>query len=401
MGVTFPEAIRSWEAVADSWADANPTMLRNPMFLTAGILATVIATIVLHMMKKGKTGKYEGGIKAANTKYAKALPEYVARRRRLRIAMALVECCVIGGLVSSFATMARPSAILTEEGDAKKRDIFLCLDVSYSIFAQNGQLVDSLKDVVAGLDGERFGITIFNSSSVMYVPMTDDYNYVMEQLDALATYFKMQAVLFQEDYMLYGADPQTMPEVDPDLLQMYKDDPIGFQAQMSEVEAGVSAGVSRGSSIIGEGLATCLYSFPHLDDESRTRVIIMSTDNDPAALTEDVSFRQAGDLCAKHDVTVYGILPTEDDLPMGHGGDYNAAKREFESICDNADGKLYVAGHGQMDVKEAVADIKSKEAITIKEPSKRYQIDTPALVYGMLLVSVMLLLGTVVVMRPW
>lgn len=396
------DAILPWEDVARAQLSTGPTTMRNSLVLFAGIVATVILAVVLHAVRKGRGSKYEGGIKAANTKYAKALPEYVSRRRKLRVAMAVVECCVISALVASFAVMARPSAVLTEEGDAKKRDIFLCLDVSYSIFSQNEQLVDSLKDVVSGLNGERFGVTIFNASSVMYVPMTDDYNYVMEQLDTLNTYFKMQAVVFQEEYASYGTDPNALPvETDPELLRAYKDDPVTFETQMSEVEAGVAAGVSRGSSIIGEGLATCLYSFPHLDDEDRTRIIIMSTDNDSAALYEDVSFKGAGDLCAKHGVTVYGILPSEADLPMGHTTGYDKAMQEFDGVCSETNGKLYVAGHGQMDVDSAVADIKSKEAITIKEPAKRYQIDTPEITYGILLASVVLLFVTVAVMRPW
>lgn len=399
MGVT--RLVPSWESTVSSWEAGRATMLRTPMIAVIGVLATLAFAIALHMARNTKARKYEGGIKAANTRYAKALPEYAARKRRLKAAMTVVEGCVIAGLLSSFAIMARPAAVLTEEGDAKKRDIFLCLDVSYSIFAQNEQLVDSLKDVVAGLDGERFGITIFNCSSVMYVPMTDDYEYIMEQLDTLNSYFKMQAVVVQEELQFYGDEPMNMPPVDEELLREYKDDPLAFTGRMTEVEGGVLNGSSRGSSLIGEGLATCLYSFPHLDDEDRTRIIILSTDNDPAAFTEDVSLKGAGDLCAKHNVTLYGIFPSEEDLPSGHSGSYDGAEREFESICNAANGKLYVTGHGQMDVNDAVADIKSKEAITIKEPAKRHQIDTPMVAYGFLLASVSILLGAMVVMKPW
>lgn len=400
MGVIGGTAV-PWESQAAPMASSGATVLRTPMWMAVGILAVIVACVAMHALRRGKKGRYEGGIKAANTKYAKALPEYVSRRRKWRIAMLLLEACAVAGMVSSAALLARPSQVLTEEGDAKKRDIFLCLDISYSIFSQNEQLVDSLKGLVRGLSGERFGITIFNSSSVMYVPMTDDYGYVMDQLDVLNDYFKMQAVMFQEEYAAYGEDITGLPPLDPDVHQRYLDDPVAFEAEMSEVEAGVTAGVERGSSIIGEGLATCLYSFPHLEDESRTRVIILSTDNDPAALSEDVSLRGAGELCAKHDVTVYGIFPSEEDLPGGHSSDYGKAQREFDSVCSGADGKLYVTGHGEMDVAEAVSDIRSKEAITIKEPAKRYQVDVPTVPYAVLLASVVPLFVTVGVLRPW
>jgi hypothetical protein len=50
------------------------------------------------------------------------------------------------------------------------------MDVSYSLYELNAELVDSLEDVVAGLDGDRFGVCIYNTSTVLYVPMTDDYD---------------------------------------------------------------------------------------------------------------------------------------------------------------------------------------------------------------------------------
>lgn len=62
---------------------------------------------------------------------------------------------------------------------------------------------------------------------------------------------------------------------------------------------------------------------------------------------------------------------------------------------------MYVAGHGQMDVDEAVSDIRSREALTIREPSKRYQIDTPMVPYVVLLASAAGMLVAIGVMRPW
>lgn len=56
------------------------------------------------------------------------------------------------------------------------------------------ELVQSLKDVVSNLDGDRFGITIYNTSSVLYVPMTDDYEFVLDRLDKLKEYFDVQGI---------------------------------------------------------------------------------------------------------------------------------------------------------------------------------------------------------------
>ena len=43
-------------------------------------------------------------------------------------------------------------------------------------------------ETVSGLDGDRIGISLFNTSSVQYVPMTDDYDFVLRRLEELETY---------------------------------------------------------------------------------------------------------------------------------------------------------------------------------------------------------------------
>lgn len=380
--------------------------MRFPAAIAIVASLAAVTLVLAHMARSRKGRKYEGGIRAANTRYAKSLPAYEARRRRWQAAMVAIECLVCTSLLAAAALVARPSETLTQEGDERKRDIFLCLDISYSVYAQNAQLVDSLKDIVRGLDGDRFGISIFNASSVIYVPMTDDYDYVLEELDALSDYFDMQAAevweLYHDPLVGSGDDaPENMPEPDEALIEELEGDPDGWLARLNEVEAGVNAGYMRGSSLIGEGLATCLYSFPHLDDQDRTRVIILSTDNDPASIREDVDLRGAGELCEQHGVTVYGVMPSEEDLPGGHGHGYDNAVEEFDEVCSGADGKLYVTGSGKMDVPDAVADIKKREAAVTHKPSSRNQVDRPEAAYAVLLLSVAATATVVGVSRPW
>ena len=47
-----------------------------------------------------------------------------------------------------------------------------------------GKLI-SLTETVNNLKGERFGISIFNTTSVLLVPLTDDYDYVLDSLDKI------------------------------------------------------------------------------------------------------------------------------------------------------------------------------------------------------------------------
>lgn len=381
--------------------------MRNPALLAALLAAVAALVAAAHLLGRGRRGGYEGGIRAANTRYAKSLPQYAARKRKWRLAMALMEALVVTGLVGGAVSLGRPCETYTEEGDEHKKDIFLCLDVSYSIFAQNDQLVDSLKEFVRGLDGERFGISIFNASSVVYVPMTDDYEYVLAMLDELDGYFDMQVVEMNELYgdpdMAYwlGLGDVELPEPDPELVELYETDQDEWQRRLSEVEAGTLSGSSRGSSLIGEGLATCLYSFPHIDDEDRTRIVILSTDNDPAAWSEDVDLAGAAKLCARHGVTVYGVMPGEADLPGGHAGGYAAAADEFSEACAGTGGRMYVAGSGQMDVADIVADIQRREAVANRQPASRHTIDRPGIPVAIMATGVAGLLAVMVVMKPW
>ena len=380
--------------------------MRLPAAIGIVIAVAAAALVAAHLVRSRRGGRYRGGTRAANTRYAKSLPEYEARRRRWKAAMVAIECLLCSSLLATAFLVARPSETLTQEGDERKRDIFLCLDISYSVYAQNGQLVESLKDIVRGLDGDRFGISIFNCSSIIYVPMTDDYDYVLEELDELSEYFAMQAAevwsLYHDPIIGAGEDPpEGMPEPDPALLKELEEDPEGWLARLNEVEAGVNAGYARGSSLIGEGLATCLYSFPHLDDQDRTRIVILSTDNDPAAIREDVDLVGAGGLCEKHGVTVYGVMPSEKDLPGGHGGGFDKAEKEFDGVCSGTGGKLYVTGSGKMDVSDAVADIRQKEAQVTRKPASKNQIDRPEVAYAALRLAIAATATLVGVTRPW
>ena len=89
---------------------------------------------------------------------------------------------IFTSIIASLILIARPVKTETVSNGTKKRDIYLNLDVSYSICYLNYDLVDNLEDVVRSLDGDRFGISIYNTSTVLYVPMTDDYDFIIRKL---------------------------------------------------------------------------------------------------------------------------------------------------------------------------------------------------------------------------
>ena len=343
-------------------------VLRYPLFLSIGIPIVVLGVAALHIIRSKKA--YKGGIKAANTSIVKELPEY-KKIKIIRLVITVIMELALGmSLLSSLYLMARPSKIETMNNGVKKRDIFLCMDVSYSIFALNESLVDNLEDVVRGLDGDRFGIAIFNTSTVLYVPMTDDYDFVIQKLEDIKEYFELQ-----KEFMSYFGDYQYVSEIPDDQYDRY----LELSEELEYYDAGtVVNNITKGSSLIGEGLASCLYSFPHIDDAERTRVIIMSTDNDQQERAKPLlEVDEAADLCKKNHVVVFGIFPNKESFDSGSNiGDYETELNEFKKAVESTNGKFYKESE-TLTVKDIVQDIQQEEAMEVDEIIVRKPIDQP------------------------
>ena len=342
-------------------------VLKYPLVVQIGI--PVLAGLIVLLLLLRKKIKYRGGLRAANTRFAKNLPEYRRSKRTRRLLGIVLAGGLIGSLISGLFLLARPYRTQTISAGTKKRDIFLCMDVSYSIFKLNSDLVDSLQDVVAGLDGDRFGISIFNTSTVLYVPMTDDYDFIIRKLEDIKEYFRLQKI-YAGDYN-YGTD----------LYQQSEEDMEAFWEVAQELEV-YDAGTlienyRKGSSLIGEGLASCLYSFPSLEDEDRTRVIILSTDNAEEALTKPlVNLDTAAGYCAKNDVTVFGIFPNEENFDNESTTDYYTDLQEMKAAVESTGGTFYEESR-TLSVQDIVDDIQAKEALEVDEMVMTKETDQP------------------------
>ena len=360
--------------------------LRYPLVLKIGIPVVVVLFVVLHLLKN-KT-KYKGGVRAANTDFVRNLPEYKWYKGIQKILRVLMEAMVLTAAISALVLIARPAKTETVSNGTKKRDIYLNLDVSYSICYLNYDLVDSLQDVVKGLDGDRFGITIYNTSTVLYVPMTDDYDFVLKKLDDLKEYFALQ-----KEYMAnyYG---QSLAIDDWD--KYYE-----LEEKLEYYDAGTLINnYQKGSSLIGEGLASCLYSFPHLDDESRTRVIIMSTDNAQENLSKPlVELDEATDLCKKNDVTVFGIFPNEEVFNLTNDYNYEGLVREMKECVEKTGGVFYKQSDS-LPVKDIVKDIQSQKVMEVNEITITKVVDQPVVPAVILVISIFLLIimGSVILL---
>lgn len=343
-------------------------VLKHPLVVQVGI--PVLLGIVVFLLLLRKKIKYRGGLRAANTRFAKELPEYRRSKRFRRIMGALLGLGLIGAIISGLFLSARPYRTQTISAGTKKRDIFLCMDVSYSIFKLNYDLVDSLQDVVAGLDGDRFGISIFNTSTVLYVPMTDDYDFIIQKLEDIKEYFRLQKI-YADDWD-YGNNYPSF-EDEEELEDFWE-----ISEKLSVYDAGTLINnYQKGSSLIGEGLASCLYSFPSLENEDRTRVVILSTDNAEEALSKPIiDLNTAADYCAKNDVTVFGIFPNEENFDDESSTDYYTDLQEMKTAVEKTGGTFYEESR-TLSVQDIVDDIQAKEALEVDELVITKETDQP------------------------
>lgn len=323
--------------------------LKYPLVIVVGI----VIFIGFIFMRPKKTDTYKEGKKVANTKYVKELSYYKQLIRKYKIWSVLIKGFCMLAMIGSLVLLARPITIDTQTQEQYNRDIFLCMDVSSSVNELNEEIVKSLKEVVQGLKGERFGITIFNTSSVLLVPLTDDYDYVLETLDTLEKSFEVN------NSFDFSMDTYS--------LRKY-------------ITSGTLLGAStRGSSIPGDGLASCVYNFPNLEEE-RTRVILFTTDND---LQGEPIFTldEAAQISQDKHITVYGIAPhtIQDEDKEG-----------LKNAIEKTGGEYYTEDSAST-VDSIIENIERKEKSLMQGAKETKEIDQPLIPFIIILVSVIIL----------
>lgn len=248
-----------------------------PWVLYIGV-PVLLGLLLLNFLKK-KKDVYEKGQKVANVGFIEETSYYKKLFMQYKVLCAIVLGCLLVSIGICFVMIARPAKIDKINPEIHNRDIFLCMDTSDSVDELNLEICDELKNVVKELNGERFGITIFNGQSVLLVPLTTDYDYVLETLDNLEMAYKESLGLISSN---------------SGFAYYYK-----YAGTISDY----------GSSFIGDGLASCLYNFPDLKENSeRSRLIIFTTDNQLNG-TPFVTVDEATKLCARNDVKVFAIAP--------------------------------------------------------------------------------------------
>ena len=321
-------------------------------FLRYGCLLLLFVFIPLIFWNGKKKHGYNGGKKLAGLDYIKDDPAFKNRIILYRILTFTSLAGCIGGMIVSLLLIARPVETVVKQEEKYSRDIILCLDVSTSVDDLNQNLVARLKETVRQLEGERMGIVIFNTSPVLLCPLTDDYEYVLQVLDQINAGLEARNDLSY--YWGYG---------DSDLYY-----------NLDYISSGTIIGNEiRGSSLIGDGLASAAYSFSNLDEE-RTRIVIFSTDNEVEG-TPLVTLSEAADICVDNNVIVYGI---------GTSRMLDECEEDMRSAITKTGGKYYRQNEsGSM--KQIVDDINTTGENLVQGNKEVREEDHPEKVFFFLL----------------
>lgn len=307
-------------------------------------VALMVAFIVAR--KKQKKPSQKHSLPVAHMQRLIRLPEYGATMGRLRlftrIGLAFSTIALLSGLVLA----GRYATITVIEPETKSRDIMLCLDVSGSMVSVDKEIVKKFSELAKGFDGERLGLTVFDGMAATVFPLTNDYSYISEKLKEAE---------------------QSFDRYDYDLV------------------AGTYG--ENGSSIIGDGLASCVSRFDRLDSK-RSRSVILATDNYLAG-NPIVTLAEAAAFAKSKQVRVYGINPA--DYSSSYYVDKTA--KEFHDQVLSTGGDYYKLDD-RSSVDSIISKIGEQEATRFKGSPQIVTTDQPAVFIILALVSSSFLIFT-------
>ncbi|MFY9262714.1 MAG: VWA domain-containing protein [Actinomycetaceae bacterium] len=280
----------------------------------------------------------------AHSAHARQLPRFQQRVRTLRMLLSgVVVLVTVAGLVGAYLA-GRPAKIASGDSELASRDIVLCLDVSGSVIEFDGEVIESFIGLLDDFNGERISLVIFDAAARTVFPLTDDYDMVREQLE-----YAREALAVE--YVFGIANPVNFDE-------LYR------------FTAGTTLDYVYGSSLVGDGLASCAQAFD-LQDQERSRFIILATDNDVAG-DSIFTFPEAAKLAGDRDITVHGLF-IESYYAIGSG-----SRDEMERELTANGGYFYYANDPQA-AAQIISDVQSQDAVDLDASPETVRIDDPGI----------------------
>lgn len=304
----------------------------------------ILATVVVLLWRRREETGLE--LPVAHAERLTALPAYqrAVRRRRKWLTTAVAAVAVLA--VSLLVAAARPVTERTSIPEQLNRDIILCLDVSGSMLDTDEAIVTVFAKLVEKFKGERIGLTIFDSSAVTVFPLTDDYDFVAEELKIAQKALSIDSSSFEYFAGTYEA---------------------------------------AGSSLIGDGLASCINGFPAVGESERSRSIILATDNLLAGRPL-FSLAEATSLAQTAKIRIYSLNPNDYGTSTFFGNAADGLKK-----TSTATGGGYFALESESAVPEIVQKVQTTEAALLKGAPQRTILDNPGWALVAALLSLLVL----------
>lgn len=305
------------------------------LLLSIGLIVIAVGVGILWALRRPRQGAGSGA-PLARADRVRRLPSFHRSVRRRAVALTGIVAVGVVGMVLAGVIAARPMTAQTIQPQNTNRDVMLCLDVSGSMSQVDIEVLEIFDDLIDGFEGERIGLTIFNSSPVQVFPLTDDYVFVREHLRSMRESF---------DYV----------------------------EQVPEHWVGTLNG--PGGSLIGDGLAACAMRFDHSDEE-RARSIVFATDNELNGV-EVVTLDEAANFAQEKGIRVYSINPVD--------GKNSAQSEELRSASERTGGKGYALREATT-VNDIVTEVQQQEASLLRGEARVVWSDAPEMWIAALLV---------------
>jgi Ca-activated chloride channel family protein len=311
-------------------------------------IAIVAYWVIRYLLKRRKHVVNSTSVPIAHTSRLTGTPEYRSVLKQYKIVVGAAIGLMTLGMIAGIILSARPAAVLSTPPIQRSRDIMLCLDVSGSVLKADSALLNFYGTFVDHFQGQRFGLTVFNSSAVTILPLNDNYPLTSQVLKSAAQAFKVQ-----------------------------KDEPFTY------FTTGTLAGFSNGTSLAGDGLATCMqYLGPNT--EHRSQSVILSTDNEAFGKTI-VNMTDDQTKAKKTGTHIYTIDPGVSDTTLAD------KHSELQTIASQTDGRYYQLKNLSIDT--VVNDISQHESTYHSGVPQAANTDLPQPFLYVTAVAVIIVLG--------
>ena len=324
-----------------------------PVVLAVVVIATVVGWMLARRagVRSGKKGW------VANTGYLRGLPKYQALVRRTRASLAMAFVCFLIAVIATSVSAGAPVDRYVKHDKSASRDIVLCLDSSGSMLPYDSKIGGAFRQIISHFEGERISLQLWDAYSMTMFPLTDDYDMATDVLQDMSD------------------------TIDTGLIQV--GGKISGTRELFEYLEPVLDENQEVSSLVGDGLASCIMGFDH-NDKQRSRTILLATDNEVyGSGVYDLS--EAIEFAKKQGVTVTALYPGS-DTNLG----YEA--QQLRDEVRKTGGDFYDASSPSA-VDSVVRQIEAEQKEELDSAGKMVETDRPGAALGWTLVGVVSLLG--------